>query len=118
MDTRTLTTLGGRRVRFLGRLDKPMCPTHKEALALVPQGSVSEVINEGMVKIDAVLPELPLILQVHDEVVGQCKPTDLKYCVKMLHKIFNIPITFEGKSIVIPIECKSGPSYGELKEIE
>lgn len=42
-----------------------------EALAWIPQSTVALVINKGWLSIDENLPEVEILLQVHDSLVGQ-----------------------------------------------
>ncbi len=66
-----------------------------EALAWTPQSTVSCVINRAWVNIHNTLPEVQVLLQVHDSLAGQF-PTHLRSIL--------IPKIKEASSIVIPYE--------------
>ena len=66
-----------------------------EALAWTPQSTVSCVINRAWVNIHDTLPEVQVLLQVHDSLAGQF-PTHLRSIL--------IPKIKEASSIIIPYE--------------
>lgn len=44
-----------------------------EALAWIPQSTVAIVTNKQWTRLNAEIPEIQILLQVHDSLVGQCK---------------------------------------------
>jgi DNA polymerase-1 len=55
----------------LWRHDRMSRKLRNEALAWKPQSTVGVLINKALVAIDETLPEVELLLQVHDSLVGQ-----------------------------------------------
>lgn len=117
--TRTVATHWGRSVTFLGRLDKPFNQTHRNALALYPQGSVAELINLGFLRLQAIAKDyIYPLLQVHDSFIWECRESDLERVFEDVVTSWNIPIVVGGVKMVIPIDVKIGPSLGQLKEVD
>jgi DNA polymerase I-like protein with 3'-5' exonuclease and polymerase domains len=54
-----------------------------------------------------------ILLQVHDSIVVQCKPEDVKRVVAVMHEAND----FNQDGIVIPLEAKVGPNWDACKEV-
>jgi DNA polymerase I-like protein with 3'-5' exonuclease and polymerase domains/uracil-DNA glycosylase len=86
-----------------------------EIAAWIPQSTVACLINRGYVAIDKQLPQVQVLLQVHDSLAGQF-PTHLKST--MLQQIVacaEIPLPYSDP-LVIPVGVKTSDiSWGDCK---
>jgi DNA polymerase-1 len=113
--TRTIRTPTGRERIFLGRLDDSL---FRQAYNHYCQSVVADVINAGLVSLDAI-PEIDVLLQVHDELVCQCDIDKAEWGVTTVRNAMEIPITFPGVDVplVIPAEIAVGPNWYDVKEM-
>lgn len=112
---RTLITPLGRKREFRGRLSDDLI---RSAVAFVPQSTVGEMTQLGTKNLYEKERKFEPLLNNHDEVLGQCKVEDLLECGRALHKHMTIPLEINGKKLIIPLELKSGPNWGDLKDLE
>ena len=115
--TRTLTSPSpfNRKRVFRGRLSDNL---FRSALAFRPQSVVGEILEVAIQKIHSTSEVFEPLLNVHDEVVGQCKPVDLSVAMAETKSALEIPLEINGRELVIPCDFKSGSDWGNLKEIE
>jgi DNA polymerase-1 len=110
-ETREVRNAFGYRYKFLGRVDSN---TINKMAAWIPQSTAAIVINHAMVAIDAGLPEVQLLLQVHDSLAGQY-PTgrpELRDDILNLSRVI-VPYT---DPMIIPVGIKtSNMSWGDCK---
>ncbi len=103
----------GFRCYFLDRYSPKLL---HEALAWVPQSTVALVTNKGLLNIENNLPEVELLLQIHDSLLMQA-PTHL--CPEIYPKIRDemlIPIPYEDP-LTIPVNLAvSEKSWGDIEE--
>ena len=114
--TRTLVTpkpFERKRV-FRGRLDQSLFAS---GVAFVPQSTVGEILEEGIQKIHTEMGYVQPLLNVHDEVVVQLKKEDVPQAIKDIRKRLSIPLQIHGRELIIPCDFKTGPSWGDLEEI-
>ena len=111
---RLVTPLGRVRV-FRGRMNQSL---FRSAVAFVPQSTVGEMLQLAIQAIHNYLDYFEPLLNVHDEVVGQCASRDIPQAVRDVRKRMTIPLNINGRELVIPCDFKTGPNWGELKEIE
>ena len=124
--TRMLRNLFNRPKRFLGPLD----PIHlKAAYAYIPQSSVAELLNRGLVDISRddwlKSQDLQLLLTVHDSIIFQIPITsDPVYLSKIFHRVaahLEKTLYAKGQPFVIPcdfkISTKNWKNMIEVKEI-
>ena len=92
----------------------------RQAIAYVPQSTVGDLLNMGLVRAHRNLPDRwTLILQVHDSVLMQVpKDTDPMHLYKFIHHYFEIPLTIHGKKFIIPVDIKVGSSWGKMRKLE
>ena len=115
--TRVLTTPLGRKRMFFGRWGPDLL---REAIAYVPQSTVSDLLNYGLVSMFRGLPDRwQMLMQVHDSIMLQV-PDETpheqvwKFCKHHLER----PIKFDRSSLVIPVDVKVGKDWGNMKEVE
>lgn len=86
-----------------------------EALAWVPQSTVGCVINRAWDQIDRACPDVEVLIQVHDALVGQF-PTE--HCSRLLQEIpvhAKVVVPYD-RPLVIPVGLKtSSISWGHCK---
>lgn len=86
-----------------------------EAIAWIPQSTVSIVINKIWMNIYETLPEVEVLLQVHDSLCGQFPTVQRETIVPNIKDCGRIIIPYEDP-LVIPFGLKlSEVSWGEVK---
>jgi len=109
----TLVSLTGRKRQFWGRRDEPA--TRREAIAFDPQGSLADIVNNGMCQVwDARVAQL--LMQVHDAVVVQYPEEEENETVKKVLQHLSFPVSIGDRELVIPYGCKVGWNFGEYNE--
>jgi len=112
---RVLETPMGRKRLFLGRLNDSL---YRSAIAFVPQSTVGELLQEVIQNCWDKLNNFDILLNVHDEVVGQCDSVDIPHIIPHIKSFMERTIDINSMELCIPAEFKTGPSWGELKEIK
>jgi len=109
-----LTTLSGRKRWFFGKRNDDA--TIREAIAYDPQGSVADILNQGMLKVWR-LDLCQLLLQVHDAILIQY-PEDLEdRIVPAVMQEILIPMELNhGRKFVIPSEAKTGWNWASYSD--
>ena len=101
-----LVSLTGRRRWFFGRRNDDA--TVREAIAFDPQGSVGDILNQGMLRIWR-LNICQLLLQVHDAILVQYPEDREDEVLPRLLKEIEVPIGLKnGRVLKIPAEAKTG----------
>ena len=105
----------GRRAWFLNKNDVTLL---NKAYAFIPQSSIGDVMNRAFVTIKETLPEVEILLQVHDSGVFQY---DIEIALATRDKIkkameVEIPYT---PTLIIPSDFKvSTVSYGDTEKVK
>lgn len=92
----------------------------RQAYAHLPQGLGADTINRAACRLFFRLPEgANILLQIHDELVVQCKDTDVNKVVSMLREEVERPLSIKGDTVTIPIAIKVGKRWHSdyLKEV-
>lgn len=108
-----ITALGMERVFF----DRPDTDeTLRKAIAFEPQSIVGQVMNMGMLRIWRHMPEVKLVLQVHDAVgfLYRDNPVTEPAILAKAQELLKIPLQFGKETIVIPSEMKVGWNWGSF----
>jgi uracil-DNA glycosylase family 4 len=113
--TRRLVSSIGRVREFMGRMGDGL---YKSAYAFSPQNTVGEILEVCIQRIHEGLPEADCLLNVHDEVVMQCNPWDLKKVLVESGKLMEYPLEINGRELLIPSDASVGVSWGDLKEVK
>jgi DNA polymerase I-like protein with 3'-5' exonuclease and polymerase domains/uracil-DNA glycosylase len=93
----------GYRCYFFDRIESN---TYNEAIAWLPQSTVACLINRGYVNVDRNLPEVEVLLQVHDSLAGQF-PTHLgEWALRRITEECEILLPYEDP-FIIPVGVKS-----------
>jgi len=110
--TRTIRNKFGFRRFFFDRLTPP---TFHSALAWKPQSTVAIVTNKGLLNIYKNLPQVELLLQVHDSLVMQTHISNYPSILSLIIKEMSIPIPYDDP-LTIPVSLSvSEKSWGEVK---
>jgi DNA polymerase I-like protein with 3'-5' exonuclease and polymerase domains len=111
--TRSVSNKFGAKITFFDRSPN----LFNEALAWIPQSTVGTVINKGILNVYRDLPDVELLLQVHDSSVGQY-PLDWESNSNLLKlkQAYEIPIPYDDP-LIISIGMKtSTESWGQCKD--
>lgn len=110
---RTLTTPHGRKRYFFERWGPDL---FKEAYAFVPQSTIVDTLNLGLINLSD--RGVDLLLQVHDSVNLNSALPEICYTeIAVLKEALEIPVRINNHLVVIPIEIAAGPNWGQLKEV-
>lgn len=89
-----------------------------EALAWIPQSTVGLVINHGWLNIDTNLPEVQILLQVHDSIVGQY-PTHFDPQIRpALREQLLVEVPYDDPLIIGVDIATSTKSWGDVTKGE
>ena len=115
--TRIMSNVFGRKRMFFDRWGDDLV---REAIAYVPQSSVGDLLNLGIIRAYPNLPQgWEFLAQAHDSILAQVPvETDPLHIWKYFKHYFEIPITLNHKTFIIPIDIKTGSSWGEMKDLE
>lgn len=111
-----------RRVRrFLGELNDK---TFKAAYAQIPQSTVSDVVNNGLILVseddrDFMRP-VELLAQVHDSILFQYpieRASDLPLVIQTIKEYLEPELEIHGRSFGIKTDMKIGNCWGTLEEV-
>lgn len=102
----------GYRQYFFDRIEGTI---FNQAAAWIPQSTVACLINRGYVAVDGSLPEVDVLLQVHDSLAGQF-PTNRPDLAGRIRELCEIEIPYPGDPLVIPVGLvTSDVSWGDCR---
>ena len=121
-DNRSLTNCFGRKVRFMEEWGEAL---FKSAYSMIPQSTVVDSLNIGMVKIynDSELTELfnlDILAQVHDSILMQIpievlrNETCFDRLMEKLSSYTSPSMTYNGRTFTIATDAKVGFNWGEF----
>lgn len=106
-----LTSLLGRRRYFLGRLNED--ETVREAIAFDPQGSCSDILNNGMLSIWRA-NVVQLLMQIHDAILVQYPEEQEDELIPKLKELIRFPVVLNHDRVLeIPYEVKTGWNWSD-----
>jgi DNA polymerase I-like protein with 3'-5' exonuclease and polymerase domains len=113
---RTLTNAYGRKVTFWDHWSPQLL---NSATAWLPQGTVGDLTNTGLINIYNRIPEARLRIQVHDSVVLQINKADISQdLIDRLSACMLQELTINGITFTIPIDIELGSNWLDLKDWE
>ncbi len=114
--SRTMTTPFGRKRTFFNRWSESL---QREAFAYVPQSTVVEVINIGLIKVYEHYKgtETDILLQNHDALLLQCPRSEVGNVAKKLRELLTIAITVNHKDYYIPVDISVGENWWDMKKL-
>jgi len=101
----------GYRYYFFDRVDAAL----PEALAWVPQSTTGCVINRAWHQISQTLPQVEVLIQVHDSLVGQFPAHIKEELLQRIPEVAKVTVPYD-KPLVIPVGLKHSPiSWGHCE---
>lgn len=112
----------GFRRDFLARKDSEYAQGAlvREAIAFLPQSSNAFLLNKALYTLyNYYDPKtLRMLLQVHDEIVFDCAPTEVVRVVRIVKEVMEEEVEWEGRKFVIPAEIElCGKSWADAKQV-
>lgn len=105
-----VTNVFGYRTQYLDRIEGTV---FNQAVAWIPQSTVACLINRAYVKIYQTLPDVQVLLQVHDSLAGQY-PTNRPELKEAIIRAAQIPLPYPGDPLTIGVGCKTSTiSWGD-----
>lgn len=106
---RMVQNVFGYRQYFFDRIEGTI---FNQAVAWIPQSTVGCLINRAYVNIDRELPEVDILLQVHDSLAGQFD-VGREDLVRRILELSSIELPYPGDPLIIPVGLKtSTESWG------
>lgn len=109
----TLINLTGRKRQFWGRRDDSA--VLREAIAYDPQGSLADVVNNGMFQVWQTRI-CQLLMQVHDAIAVQYPEGEEDEIIPKIHALLKYPVPIGDRELIIPYDCKTGWNFGGYNE--
>ena len=101
----------GYRIDYFDRPDSIL----PKALAWIPQSTVANVINIGLLRVDAQIPEVQLLMQVHDSLVFQIHKDQVDSILPKVMDLLRVEIPYSDP-LIIPVSAKqSSVSWGDVE---
>lgn len=113
--TRVLETPLGDRREFRGRLNDNL---FRSAYSFKPQCTVGRILELAIQEIHEGTDLFIPLLNVHDEVVGQCREEDLEFSMRLIRSKMERLLRIHDRDLIIPCSFKVGPNWGALKEVK
>src|SRR5262245_8905619 len=111
--TRTASNRFGYRIIYFDRIDSLL----PEALAWIPQSTVATTCFRGALQLEARIPSVQLLLQVHDSLVFQI-PTRDSHRTEEIRQALSNPTPYP-KPLTIDWKLSRSPvSWGDCEEVE
>ena len=102
----------GYRWYIMDRIDELLLPA---AVAWIPQSTVGIVINSAWLNFYNHIPEVQVLLQVHDSIAGQFPTHRKDYLLPLMEKYSRITIPYDDP-LIIPTGIKTSPiSWGDVQ---
>lgn len=109
-----LVSLTGRLRHFMGRRDAD--DTIREAIAYDPQGSLSDIVNHGMLQVYQA-GDCQLLMQNHDSILVQYPQEKEDEIIPKIVKQLEYPLELKhDRTLKIPYGCKTGWNWGNFSE--
>ena len=110
--TKTVSNVWGYKFTFYDRITSH---TYNAAVAWIPQSTVGILINHAYVNIDKNLPEVEVLLQVHDSLAGQFPIDNRDTHISNILREAAVPLPYRDP-LIIPVGIKTSPvSWGECE---
>ena len=116
--TRTLVNCFGRKWLFKGPLNDE---TLRQAISFVPQSTVVDMVNRGLIQMDKNLPRMKPLIQKHDEILYSYRFDQASHCFDDLNTLcgyISPVVEYGGRRFDIKNEFSCGLSWGGLQKVE
>ena len=101
-----------RRRFFYGRPDDDQ--TLREAIAYAPQSMTADQIDTGIIRVWRALPEIQLLIQVHDSILLQYPEDREEELLPKILDLLTIRIPLKrGREFIVPVEAKIGWNWAD-----
>lgn len=108
----TLVNCFGRKVTFFAHKNDAL---FRSACSWIPQGTVGDMTNRALVRIYNDIPEVTLLLQIHDAVLMQAKKEDLNdTLIDKIKTCMAVPVNINAHTITIPVDIEVGPNWLDM----
>lgn len=90
----------------------------KEGLSFLPQSTVAWIMNRALPFVHqsiAATHDAQLLLQIHDELLFQCRPECIPTLVQVVTPQLVKPFTINNRELHIPVDWRKGQSWGTMK---
>lgn len=105
-----LEPLSDRRLHFYGAVDRSLCANFPN------QAAVAWWMNKALLEIDPQLPlDATILTCVHDAITIEADAENIEKIQKLLHKHMEGAISYQGRSVALPVESKIGTNLAEVK---
>ena len=111
---RRLTNIFGRTRDFFDRPESD--ETLKQGLAFLAASVTADYLNLGLWRVWKHMPDVQLLLQLHDALYFQAKEAGKEYeadVVKRCQQLMTIPFRHNSRQFIIPTEGKCGWNWGQ-----
>ncbi len=86
----------------------------RDGYSYVPQSTVADLLNDGLVAYEAQRPR-EILLQIHDSVLVQVRPEQVASASDALRQCLTRPLIINGQTCTIPVDIKtSATSWNDL----
>lgn len=102
----------GYRTYFFDRIEGTI---FNQAVAWIPQSSVACLINRAWLSIEAKLPQVEMLLQVHDSLVGQFPSHMGDYMLREIVKAAEVPLPYADQLLIPVGVASSNKSWGDCR---
>jgi DNA polymerase-1 len=114
--TSTIVNPFGRRRMFFNRTDNSL---YRTAFSHSAQSIVADIIGTAVRTLDNIIDpnQCQLLLQVHDEIVGQVRTEHVDKWLPIVKSHMEVPVKFPDIDIpmVIPVDLSVGPNWMDTK---
>lgn len=117
--TRTIVSPHGQVRQFFERLeDTPYASIYRDAYAHICQAIEAFIIMRAAIVVEQILPQAPLLIQVHDELVLEAKEADLASVLPVLKRVMEYPVLFPGvaEPMIIPADLATGSNWRDVEK--
>jgi len=107
----------GRILQFFGNIAQKDIRT---GLSFKPQGIVADYLNRGIVDLYKKIPNIDLLIQVHDSILFQTEDDyeNVKRITEKTKEIIERPINVNGFEFKIPCDIEMGMNWYDMVEID
>ena len=115
-NNRTLVTPWGRKRRFLEEWGDNL---FRSAYAYIPQSTVGEMLNRSLSEFYYSYGDKYILwMQLHDGMYVLTPKGKEEQCILDMRKVMIKPLKVGRETMVIDVDFKIGPSWGELEEVD
>lgn len=108
----TLVNMFGRKVTFFAHKNDTL---FRSAFSWQPQGTVGDLTNRALIKIYNEMPDVTLLLQIHDALLSQVREELLTdELIARYVDCMSVPVRVNAHTIVIPVDIEVGYNWYDM----